>query len=626
MNIKLHGCAAGLLILAAAATGQVSTNASLTGKYYFRQILLTTDGTTANVLSTTSGAGTITFDGNGSFTISGQQLTGTAAPAVLTGNGAYTVQPGGFVMLTNPLMTKATVNARLGMGALVGSSTEAGPTVFDLFIAIPAATGTSNATLSGEYWISSLEIPNALLADIRDTNFVLTANGSGSFAESAITGQAANLGNMLQTQTAGPNTYNMSTDGTGTLTIATAAGLDVTTQLIAGMKEIYVAQDGSYFIGGSIQTGGHGLVLGVKAFASGATNSSWDGFYFSAGMRYDIANPTLSAPARLAAVSGAVHANGDGNTIWERRTRQSDGLFDASPLITYNLGADGSGPITSATGQVDLASGAKIFSTSGVDVASSSSYEIYFGALMPPQSGTGVFLNPQFVLNAASFAPAGYPISPGGFISIGGTGLGTQNAVATVFPFPKSLGGVSLTVNGVAAPIYSVAGSSGIVNAVVPFEVTGSTATIVATVNNVKSNTVVVPLAATAPGIFSVPPNGISGGAMRHLDGTLVSATAPASRDEFISVYLTGLGTTNPVIADGAAAPGAEPLARITGPVTVYVGGQLVQNVEFAGLAPTFAGLYQLNIQIPIAVDSGAQSLAVQTNAGFTDMVTIWIQ
>ncbi len=41
---------------------------------------------------------------------------------------------------------------------------------------------------------------------------------------------------------------------------------------------------------------------------------------------------------------------------------------------------------------------------------------------------------------------------------------------------------------------------------------------------------------------------------------------------------------------------------------------------------PTVAGLYQLNIQIPETVDSGPQSLAVQTNEGFTDMVTIYIQ
>src|SRR5580704_659198 len=627
MITRYFVCAA---MLASAVGAQVSNNASLTGKYYFRQILLITDGT-ANVTSTISGSGTLTFDGTtgangaGNFTISGQQLNGTASATTLSGAGTYTVQPGGFATLTNPLQPSVTVNARLGTGALVGSSTEAGPTVFDLFIAIPAASGTSSATLNGAYWISSLEFPNGGTANIRDTNFVLTANGSGSFAESAITGQAANLGNMLQTQTIGPNTYFVSTDGTGTLTFANASGLTATTQLIAGLKNIYVAQDGSYFIGGSTQAGGHGLVLGVKAIPGGATNASWSGFYFAAGMRFDTADTALGAPARLAAVSGAVHGNGDGNSIWARRTRQSDGLFDASPLITYSLNPDGSGAITSATGHVDVAAGAKVFSTSGVDVASSSSYEIYFGALMLPQSGAGVFVNPQFVLNAASFAPAGYPISPGGFVTLGGTGLATQSATAKI-PFLPTLAGVSMTVNGITAPIYSVAaGSSPIINAVVPFAATGPTATIVVTVGTTKSNTVVVPLAATAPGVFSVPPNGISGGAVLHLNGTLVTATSPAARDEFISVYLTGLGTTSPTVADGAAAPGSEPLARITGPVNVYIGGIQTATPQCAGLAPTFAGLYQLNIQIPEAVSAGPVDLAIQTNQGFTDMVTIWV-
>jgi uncharacterized protein (TIGR03437 family) len=606
-------------VFAPRADAQVSSNASLTGKYSFRQVLLITDGS-ANVSTTTSASGSLTFDGNGGFTISGQQITGTTGPAALSGSGTYTVEPGGITTLTNPLRTSATVNARLGTGALVGSSTEAGATVFDLFLAIPVATGGSNATLSGAYWISSLEFPNGGTANIRNTNFKLTANGSGGFAESSVTGQAANLQNKLQTQTVGPNSYSVAADGTGTLTFPTTAGLDSTTQLIAGVKNIAVAQDGSYFIGGSTAAGGQGIVIGVKAMASGGSNATWNGFYYAAGMRFDV------SPARLAAVSGAVHANGDGNSIWARRTRQSDGLFDAAPLIISNLTADGSGPITSATGHVDVAAGAKAFSTSGVDIASSSSYEIYFGALMTPQSGTGVFINPQFVLNAASFAPAGYPISPGGFISIGGTNLATQNAVAPGYPFPPSLGGVSMTINGITAPIYSVvSGASPIINAVVPFGVTGSTATIVVKNGTGTSNSVDVPLAATAPGIFSVPPNGISGGAMRHLNGVLVSSTAPAARGEFISVYLTGLGAVSPPVQDGAAAPGAEPFPRAASPV-VYIGGQQTPSPQYAGLAPTFAGLYQLNIQIPAGVASGATSLAVQTNEAFTDMVTIWIQ
>src|SRR5277367_2941141 len=154
MKIKHFFLAVSTVLIATGAFGQVSSNQSLSGKYYFRQVLLTTDGT-ANVTAMHSGAGTLTFDGNGNFTISNaQQLSGTSNPSSLTGSGTYVVKPGGFATMANPLQPGATINARLGVTALVGSSTETGPTVFDLFIAIPAAAqAVSNSTLNGVYWV-----------------------------------------------------------------------------------------------------------------------------------------------------------------------------------------------------------------------------------------------------------------------------------------------------------------------------------------------------------------------------------------------------------------------------------------------------------------------------------------
>jgi len=602
-----------------AASGQVSDNTSLNGKYYFRQVLLVTDGT-ANVSDTRTAFGTLTFDGKGNFSVTGQQLIGTAAAVSLTASGTYAVKPGGFVTMTNPLRSDAKVNARLGVGALMGSSTEAGNTIFDLLLAIPAAQNVSTATVNGPYWISSLEFPGGGVASVRDTNFKLTANGSGSFSESAVTGQAANLQNKLQTQTVGPITYSVSPDGTGSITFpAPVSGA----ALIAGQENFYVAQDGSYFIGGSTAAGGHGAVVGVRAFASGAANASWTGFYFAAGMRYDVAQSGF--PARLSAISGSVHAVGDGNSAWSRRTRQSDAVLDVAPLIGYSLGADGSS-LLSTGGHVDVASTKNVFSTSGVDAADSSSYELYFGAMMPPQSGSGVFLHPHGIYNSGSFSPPGYPVAPGTFVTLFGSGFGTQSATTTSFPVKTTLANVQVTVNGIAAPVYSVVGgNSPLITAIVPYEVTGTTATFQVIVNGTKSNAVDVPLAATAPGIFSVPPNGISDGAVRHADGTIVNAGSPATRGETVAVYLAGLGAVSPVVSNGQATP-TNTLYKMTGPVNVYVGGQQVQNIPFSGLTPTLAGLYQLNIEIPVTVGSGAQSLAVQTNECFTDMVTIWVQ
>jgi uncharacterized protein (TIGR03437 family) len=614
-----------LLLMAAGAMlcrGQISSNQSLNGKYFFRQVMLVTDGNTAapNVTTSISGEGSITFDGKGNFAVTGQQISGTSAAAALTVSGTYAVSPGGFMTLTNPLNTSVTLNARLGQGAVVGSSTEAGPTIFDIFIAIPAPVGASNVTMLGSYWVSSLEFPGGGLANVRNTNFELTSTGAGSFVESAVTGQAANLDNILMTQTVGPITYSISEDGSGTITFPMASGLNTNTQLISGVENIFVAPGGVYFIGGSIAAGGHGLIVGIKNYGTGnATNASWNGFYYTAGMRYD------TQPARLTAVVGSVHADGAGDSIWARRTKQTDGLLDSSPLITYNLNADGSGVWASAPGHVNVDVDTTTFASSGVDIFNSTSYEIYFGALLAPQSGTGVFLNPQGVLNAASSAPPGYPISPGDVVTLYGTGFPATAATASKLPFATTLGGVQVSVNGTPAPVYYV--SSTQISAIVPFEVTGSTATLVVTVNGAKSNSVVVPMAATSPGIFSSPANGIGNAAALHGDYSLISATNPATQGEIISMYMTGLGATNPTVADGAAAPGKTPLALITGALAIYVGGVLVpaNQVYYAGLAPTLAGLYQVNFMIP-NVPAGNVGVAVQTSQGFTDMVYIVIQ
>lgn len=597
-----------MLAFAGVASAEVSSNASLNGQYYFRQVLLITDGG-ADVLDTRSGWGTLTFDGNGNFSVNGQQLIGTEAPATLTGSGTYSVKSGGFTTLSNPLRTGATVNARLGVGALVGSSTEAGPAIFDLFLAIPVpSTPISLATLNGPYWISSLEFPNGGTANIRNTNFKLTANGAGGFAEMTVTGEAKNLGNVLRTQTVSPITYLVSGNA-GTLTFP--LGTDPLQQLISGTKDIYIAQDGSYFIGGSTTAGGHGIVVGVKAFAGGASNTTWNGFFYSAGMRFD------ADLSRLAAVSADVNVTRTGS-VWGRRTRQSDGLFDAAVLLTYALGPDGSGTYQSTTGHVDLASTGQTFATSGVDVSDSNSYELYFGVRMPAQSGTGVFLDPQGVLNAANFA-LGYPLSPGGFVALSGSGFGTQTVISDA-PYPKLVGDVKVTVNGIDAPIYFL--SPNFISAVVPYSVTGSTATVVVTVHTSQSNAVEAPLSPTAPGVYAWTADGLGDAIVGQLNGTKVDASNPAVPGTYVTVYLTGLGAVTPPVPEGEV---DTTLSNVIAPVAVTVGGVAVSDIQFQGLAPTLGSVYVLNIKVPFGLARGLQGLAVQTAEGFTDMVNIFV-
>ena len=596
--------AAALLAAALPGTAQVASNASLTGRYNFRHVLLASDG----AANTRTGFGIITFDGNGGYTATGQQLVGTAAPVALSTTGTYTVRPGGFVTMANPVRAGLTVNARLGVGALVGSSTEAGATIFDMFVAAPVRNFEPP---NGPYWISSFELPDGSLQNIRNAHFKLTANGAGSFTETTIAGQARNLGNLPVTQTAGPFTYAVVPDGTGTLNFPLAAGRDAATQLISGQKTVYVFGGGMAFFGGSTSAGGHGMVVGTYS-----NGDSWSGFFVAAGLRVDAVR---NLPEALTASVGAVNVTPSGS-VWARRTRQTDGVFDASVLITHQLTADGSGPLTSTPGRVSVTSTGNAFAQTGFSTLPSTSYELYFGVRMIEQSGTGVFLNPLGVLNGGSYAPPGYPISPGAFVYLYGSGLSAQTARATAFPFPRTLGGVQVTMNGTPVPIYAVSPER--IDCVVPFGLTGTTARIVVTSGTTASNAVEVPMSLSAPGIFSLTQNGLGDGAILHANFSGVTAASPAKPGEVVQVYLTGLGAVAPTVIDGAAAPSSPPLALVPGPLRVTVAGQTA-SVLFQGLAPGLAGVYQLNVQLPASLPPGSHSLAVQTVEGFSDIVNI---
>ncbi len=565
----------------------VLSNKSLTGKYFFREVLLVTDAPS----QTLTIFGTLTFDAtNGNFTYSGQQLTGTAAPASVSGPGTYSVEPSGLATLSDPLRSGTTINARVGTNALVGSNTETGNNVVSMFAAVAAPSSATNAaTLSGTFQVASLEFANGSFNSRRETFFQMSANGSGSLGNPSVLGQASNLGDTQITQAVSAATYTVNSDGTGTVTFPPTSS-DPTQQLLGGSRSIYISGDGNFFIGGGTGASGQGMLVGIRT-ASNATNNSLTGFYWASDLRL--------AGQNSSSYAGSANATGTGNMTWSRRLRANTGPLDVTALTPYSLNADGSGTVLD--NRIAVSTNSQFFVGSGLVFTNIPHYELFFGIRMPGLSGTGIFLNPQAVDNVFSYAPPGNPIAPGEFITIFGTGLPLRSSV--VPPFPANLNGVRLLINGNAVPLYLITEFQ--VFAVVPFSITGSTATIVLDNNGTRSNTITVPVAATAPGIATVLQSGIGLGAIQHGDGTPVSASKPALRGETIVIYATGLGQTTPSVADGFPAPGGPNLAKTTSVLAAYVvcaDGRTCEAspISYQGLTPTYAGLYQINVAMPM--------------------------
>jgi uncharacterized protein (TIGR03437 family) len=117
----------------------------------------------------------------------------------------------------------------------------------------------------------------------------------------------------------------------------------------------------------------------------------------------------------------------------------------------------------------------------------------------------------------------------------------------------------------------------------------------------------------TAPAVFLVPFANAWIPAIVHLDGRLVSSAAPAAHGEWLAMFLTGLGAVKGTLPPGAPAPNA-PLYTTLAAVRVQVDGASAE-VNFAGLAPGFVGLNQINFRVP---DSAGAAATLRIFAGDT--------
>jgi uncharacterized protein (TIGR03437 family) len=203
------------------------------------------------------------------------------------------------------------------------------------------------------------------------------------------------------------------------------------------------------------------------------------------------------------------------------------------------------------------------------------------------------------------FSGGGGPFAPGEIVAIYGTSLGPATGVSSTFDsstalLPTASAGVSVAVNGVAAPLYYVSSSQ--VNVQIPYEMDGQQqASVSVSYNGATGAAQVIQIAASAPRLYP---------GIFNQDGSANSAGNPAAAGSIVILFATGQGVTSPRSVTGMAA--VAPYPQAAGPVHVSIGGQ-DSAILFAGLAPGTAGVMQVNVRLPAGIAANAAADVILT-------------
>jgi uncharacterized protein (TIGR03437 family) len=213
----------------------------------------------------------------------------------------------------------------------------------------------------------------------------------------------------------------------------------------------------------------------------------------------------------------------------------------------------------------------------------------------------------QALVNSATGQPR---VAPGSLATLFGTNLALGGTASANVPLPTTLGGTTVTLNDRPVPLLLVSPTQ--INMQLPFSLTPGPA--ILRVNNgaETSAPMAVHIDAVAPGLFRVTTPA----------GAVIDAGNPARLGDNLVLYATGLGAVTPPATAGAPAG----QATVTATVRVHLNG-IELTPAFAGLAPTTAGLYQINLPLPAVLPlSAAASIFVTVDGVASNALTIGLR
>ena len=592
---------------------------------------------TGGVITTVAGNGTTGFSGDG----------GPATSAQLSGAEAVAVDAAGNIYIAdsyNNRLRKVTpdgiINTVAGANAASLSSSGDGGPATSAQLGIPHGVVVDAA---GNLYIADGRLqkvtPDGIIntvANVSGTSLAMDAAGNLFTTTPGAVEKISPSGAITSIIQLSGN--GIAVDGAGNLFVG-AGGLvykispnGIRTTVAGGGK--IIPNDGGPATGAQLNN-----VTGVALDGEG-------NLYFSETYGHRVRKVTPNGTITTVAGTGGEGFSGDGGPATTAELNGPDGLaFDAAGNLyiadTYNsrirvVTADGIIHTIAGTGVLNpsggysgdggLATVAQLRYPWGVavdqqgNVYVADTFDSVVRLLRPTHNS--VFISS--VVDAASQQSS--PVSPGKIVVIYGAGMGpaklAQNQ-ASNGQISNQVGGTTVSINGIAAPVLYASATQ--VAAIVPYAVSGSSAQVNVAYNGQTSPSFPVPLAPSAPAIFTSNQTGAGQIAAVHaVDGTINSAVNPVKVGAYVSFYATGEGQTSPAGVDGKVNSSTPPTPVL--PVTVTVGGMRA-FVQYAGEAPgQVAGLIQINVQIPTGVQPGGYvPVILKVGDASTTPDAVWI-
>lgn len=569
-------------------------------------------------VSTVAGNGGFSYSGDGGAAGAAQLYAPLAVAVDATGN-IYVADTG------NNVVRKIGVNGAIAAFAGTGAAGNGGDGGAAISAQLNAPSGVA-ADAAGNVYIS--DTGNARVRKVASNGTITAVAGSGTpgFGGDGGTATSAQLslpmglavdaaGNLFIADFTNNRVRKVSAGGTITTVAGNGSsgysgdsGPAVNARLstpqgvaVDAAGNLYIADTGNHVIR---QVGPSGLI-GTTVGVAGVPGSSGDS---GPATQVQIGNP---AGVAVDAAGNLYIADSSG------RVRK---VVPAGVAVTIaGTGARG------YSGDGGFAPGAALSAPSAVAVSSNGTVYVAdtgnnaVRALAPSASG----LTLGAVANGASNLAGA--VAPGEVVVLYGSGLGPgtlAQAVAGVGGgIPTSLAGTTVFFGGIAAPLIYTSATQ--VAAIVPFNIQGSSVPVTVVYQGQAANTLSVPLAATAPALFTIAGTGTGQALAIHVTGNSLNGAAnPAKAGSYITLYATGAGQTTPPGVDGT--PGAVPLPLPVAKVTATIGGKPA-TVQYAGGAEGIvAGVIQVNVQIPAGLPAGAAAVVLKAgDAASPEGVTV---